>query len=231
MGFSLTDGVKYLLIWNVIFYLLQHFVLRRVALLGTPSFEHFFGLVPILVWKKLFVWQLFTYMFLHAANFFHILFNMFILFMFGGDLERIWGTRRFVTYYFFTGVGAGLLNVVLLPNSVIPIIGASGAIYGLLLAYAIYFPDRRIYLYFLFPVPVRLFVLILGAIALLSSISQPGDSIAHLAHLGGLVFGWIYLKWAGGWIDRWRVRRRRRHLRVVDFSNDRDRRNPPSSGF
>ena len=218
-GPALTDGVKYLLIWNVIFYLLQHFILAK----GVPgvglSMERFLGLVPVLVLKKLFIWQVVTYLFLHGG-FFHILFNMFALWMFGSDLERIWGTRRFLTYYFFTGVGAGILTLLFTPGSIVPTIGASGAVYGLLLGFAYYFPERRIYLYMLFPVSARVFVIIFGAIAFLSSISQQGSGIAHIAHLGGLVFGWIYIKWAGKYLDRLEARRRRNRLRVVDFRGD-----------
>ncbi len=218
-GPALTDGVKYLLIWNVIFFLLQHFILAK----GVPgvglSMERFLGLVPVLVLKKLFIWQVVTYLFLHGG-FFHILFNMFALWMFGSDLERIWGTRRFLTYYFFTGVGAGILTLLFTPGSIVPTIGASGAVYGLLLGFAYYFPERRIYLYMLFPVSARVFVIIFGAIAFLSSISQQGSGIAHIAHLGGLVFGWIYIKWAGKYLDRFEARRRRNRLRVVDFRGD-----------
>lgn len=239
LGSALTDGVKYLLIWNAIFFLLQFIlssgigflsgvVVLKVRLHGQlqmvsyaiNSIERLLGMVPALIWQKGFIWQTFTYMFLHGS-FFHILFNMFALWMFGSDLERIWGTRRFLTYYFFTGIGAGLLTMILTPHGAIPTIGASGAVYGLLLAFAIYFPHRRIFLYFLFPIPARIFVLIFGAIELMSSISQPGDSVAHLAHLGGLAFGWIYLKWAGRWLERWQGKWRRRHLRVVGF-DDRD---------
>jgi membrane associated rhomboid family serine protease len=223
VGSPLTEGVKYLLIWNGIFYLLQHFIVAGKSVVAGYPLEYLLGIVPVLVWKKLFVWQLFSYMFLHGGLF-HILFNMFALWMFGGDLERMWGTRRFITYYFFTGVGAGLMTVLFTPNGVIPTIGASGAIYGLLLAYALYFPERRVFLYFLIPVPVRIFVLVFGLIALLSSItSAGGGGIAHLAHLGGLVFGWIYLKWAGGAISRWQASRRRRHLHVVDSEDDQNR--------
>ena len=221
-GPALTEGVKYLLIWNVILYLLQHYVLPKQVFFGQYRFEHLLGLVPYLVWNKLFVWQIVSYMFLHGG-FFHILFNMFALWMFGSDLERIWGTRRFLTYYFFTGVGAGLLTILFTPSSIIATIGASGAVYGLLLAFAFYFPERRIYLYMLFPVSARVFVLIFGAIAFLSSISQAGDGIAHLAHLGGLAFGWVYIKWAGKYFDRFDARRRRQRIHVVDFRDD-DRR-------
>jgi rhomboid family protein len=139
-------------------------------------------------------------MFLHGGLF-HILFNMLALWMFGAELERIWGTRFFLKFYFVTGAGAGLLTVLfsLLPfgfarqlyGSVI--IGASGAIYGLLLAYALYFPDRPIYMWFVFPIPAKIFVLIMGAIAFYASLSQAGG-IANATHLGGLVVGYTYLK-------------------------------------
>jgi membrane associated rhomboid family serine protease len=242
LGGALTDGVKYLLVWNVIFYLLQHYLwgqgiaaLHHTYLVSVRaqgmltvypyevgSLETLLGLVPALVWQKGFLWQLGSYMFLHGG-FFHILLNMFALWMFGSDLERLWGTARFITFYFFTGIGAGLTTVLLTPHGFIPTIGASGAIYGILLAYALLFPERRVLLYFLFPVPVRLFVFVIGLIALLNSITQPGDSIANIAHLGGLIFGWVYLRGLDPsrlW-RRWSGRRRR--LRVVDFTRD-DRR-------
>ncbi len=241
-GFSLTEGVKILLVWNGILYLLQHFILsggigffehvtmvsvpmgegRQVAAYRVDRIEELLGMVPVLILQKGYIWQTVTYLFLHG-DFFHILFNMFALWMFGSDIERIWGTRRFLTYYFFTGIGAGLFSLLLTPNSAVPTIGASGAVYGILLAFAWFFPERRILLYFMFPIPARVFVLIFGAIELLASISQSGSSIAHLAHLGGLVFGYIYLKGGGAFLDNLMARRRRRRIRVVDFRDD-DRR-------
>ncbi|MCC7126358.1 MAG: rhomboid family intramembrane serine protease [Acidobacteria bacterium] len=144
-------------------------------------------------------WQPVTYMFLHSTSgFSHILFNMLALWMFGTELERKWGTRFFTKYYFITGIGAAFttLLVSLFSNDVYfsVTVGASGAIYGLLLAWAMYFPHRTIYLYFLFPIPARIFVLIIGAIALLSSFGGPGGGVAHATHLGGLVVGYLYLK-------------------------------------
>src|SRR5713101_5856883 len=120
------------------------------------------GLVPFHVVRNMWIWQLATYMFVHAGTF-HILFNMLALWMFGTELERIWGTRYFLKFYFVTGIGAAILTVLfsLLPFGFarqlqeVNIIGASGAIYGLLLAYAMYFPERRIYMYFLFPIPAK----------------------------------------------------------------------------
>jgi len=138
-----------------------------------PELTGLLGLEPSYVVRKLWVWQLGTYMFLHGGMF-HILFNMLALWMFGAELERIWGTPYFLKFYFVTGIGAGILTVLfsLLPFGVSQqlygsiVIGASGAIYGLLLAYALYFPNRPIYMYFVFPIPAKIFVLIMGAIAL-----------------------------------------------------------------
>jgi membrane associated rhomboid family serine protease len=138
-------------------------------------------------------------MFLHdTRGFSHILFNMLALWMFGTELERTWGTRFFTKYYFVTGIGAALttLLLALVSDSIYYslTVGASGAIYGLLLAWAMYFPQRTIYFYFLFPIPARVFVMIVGAIAFLSSLGGPGSGVAHIAHLGGLVVGYLYLK-------------------------------------
>jgi membrane associated rhomboid family serine protease len=177
----------------------------NVAMFLITSFAHgvveYLGLVPARVLHQFWVWQLATYMFLHGGVF-HILFNMLALWMFGAELERIWGTRYFLKFYFVTGIGAGLLTVVFstLPFSFAQqvqqsvIIGASGAIYGLLLAYALYFPDRPI-LMIVFWVPARICVAILGAIALFSSLSEAGGT-ANVTHLGGLLIAYLFLKGA-----------------------------------
>jgi membrane associated rhomboid family serine protease len=157
------------------------------------------GLIPTFVIHRLWVWQLATYMFLHDGIF-HILFNMLALWMFGAELERRWGTRYFLKFYFVTGIGAGALTVVfsLLPFEFAQhlqgsiIVGASGAIYGLLLAYAMYFPDRPILL-IVFWVPARTCVAILGGIAFVSSLSGP-SGVASATHLGGLLVGYLLLK-------------------------------------
>jgi membrane associated rhomboid family serine protease len=164
-----------------------------------PQLREYLGLMPMLVVHQFWVWQLATYMFLHAGLF-HILFNMLALWMFGAELERIWGTRYFLKFYLLTGVGAGALTVLfsLLPfgfaqqvqHSVI--VGASGAIFGLLLAYAMYFPERPILL-IVFWVPAKWCVTILGAIALFSSLSDTGGT-ANATHLGGLIVGYLLLK-------------------------------------
>ena len=185
-----SPAVKLLLIINV-----GAWVLNLIV----PAMTLRLGLSPQDVFTGFAFWQPFTYMFLHdTSGFSHILFNMLSLWLFGTELERRWGTRFFTKYYFVTGVGAALttLLVALVSDSAYYslTVGASGAIYGLLVAWAMYFPHRTIYFYFLFPIPARVFVAIVGAIAFLSSLGGPGGGIAHTAHLGGLVVGYIYLK-------------------------------------
>ena len=186
-----STTLKALIAANVVMFLVTTFARSVVPYLG---------LVPELVLHKFWVWQLATYMFLHGGIF-HIVFNMLALWMFGAELERIWGTRDFLKFYFVTGIGAGALTVLFstLPFSFAQqvqhsiVIGASGAIYGLLLAYALYFPDRPIYMYFVFPIPAKVFVAIMGAIAFFSSLSETGGT-ANATHLGGLIVGYLYLK-------------------------------------
>jgi membrane associated rhomboid family serine protease len=189
-GFSpLSTAIKALIGINVVMF---------VATMIAPSLQLQLGLVPMWVLHEKRVWQLLTYMFIHAGLF-HILFNMLALWMFGSELERIWGTRFFLKFYFITGVGAACLTVLvsLLPFGPMQqlyasdVVGASGAVYGLLLAYALYFPDRTIY-YIIFPMPARIFVLIAGAIAFLSSLSESGG-VANATHLGGLLVAYVYL--------------------------------------
>jgi membrane associated rhomboid family serine protease len=157
----------------------------------------YLGLVPGLVWHELFLWQLFTYIFLHG-NIPHILFNLLALWMFGGELENLWGSRRFSFYFFFCGIGAGIITVlctiVLTPQyQLIPVIGASGAIYGILLAFGWLFPNRQIYIYFLFPIPAKYFVIIFGLLEFIYFSRGVGGGISHITHLGGLVFGLFYM--------------------------------------
>jgi membrane associated rhomboid family serine protease len=168
-----------------------------VQMVAGNAVTYLLGLRPQDVVSEFRVWQLGTYMFLHAGAF-HILFNMLALWMFGAELERLWGTRYFLKYYFVTGIGAALLTVafayMLSPGlRTSYVVGASGAIYGLLLAYGLYFPDRPIYMYFVFPIPAKYFVMIMGALAFYSSVSESGG-VAHATHLGGLLIGYLYLK-------------------------------------
>jgi membrane associated rhomboid family serine protease len=189
----ISTALKAIIAINVIMFAMTSFVDSLVPRLG---------LVPTFVLHDAWVWQIATYMFLHGGVF-HIAFNMLALWMFGAELERIWGTRYFVKFYLVTGIGAGALTVLI---SLLPfefaqqlqrsiVIGASGAIYGLLLAYAMYFPDRPIYMYFVFPIPAKVFVAIMGAIAFFSSLSEAGG-VANATHLGGLLVAYVFLKGA-----------------------------------
>ena len=187
---GISPAVKLLLITNVVLFFMNMIVGDAMTLR--------LGLSPQAVFEQMALWQPVTYMFLHSTGGIgHILFNMLALWMFGTDLERTWGTRFFTKYYFITGIGAAATTMALgwFSDSIYYSItvGASGAIYGLLVAYAIYFPHRTIY-YIIFPIPARVFVIIAGAIAFLSSMGGPGGGVGHAAHLGGLVVGYLYLK-------------------------------------
>lgn len=218
----MTVAVKVLLWTNI-----GMFVVSWIA----PDIVVYLGLQPSAVIFRLRIWQPITYMFLHAGVS-HILFNMLALWMFGVDLERLWGRDFFLKFYFIAGTGAAATTMLLalapgelgatMWSSVT--IGASGAIYGLLVAYALYFPDRPIYIWALFPIPARVFVLIMGAIAFMSSIGGNQGSVANSAHLGGLVVGYLYLKTRGGHplaeiryrYVKWRMNRLRRRFDVHD---------------
>lgn len=188
---GLSPAIKILLIVNVVAYLVS---------LVVPTMVLVLGLSPRAVFEQLAVYQLVSYMFLHG-DIGHLLVNMLGLWMFGTELERTWGTRFFTKYYFVTGIGAGVITL-LWAMSPLPyaqsinysvVIGASGAIYGVLLAYAMYFPHRTVYMYFVFPLQAKYFVMIIGAITFLSSMGAGGSGVAHTAHLGGLVVGYVYL--------------------------------------
>lgn len=237
-----TKAVKWLVIINVVVWVSLVLVLQQFVLGSNIVFEYF-ALVPYQVLTKFWVWQLFTYMFLHSTSVFHILFNMLVLWWCGSELEQRWGSRFFVTYYLVCGVGAGLIYFLgttfyaLISsggsaNMMAPLVGASGATYGLLLAYGILFGDRMIYFMMLFPMKARYFVMILGAVELFTMMdSGSGSQVANLAHLGGLVVGFLFLSF----IARWRARRssptskRGRRLKLV-VDNERPAADQPEKG-
>jgi membrane associated rhomboid family serine protease len=216
----ITPAVKAIIWANVALFVISLFV---------PAIIDYLGLTPAAVVQRAWIWQPATYMFLHA-NAMHILFNMLGVWMFGVELERMWGTKFFARFYALTGVGAGLTVILssLVPvdalraTYVLPTIGASGALYGLLMAFAMYFPDRPILMFLLFPVPAKYFVMILGGLAFLVA---PGSQVSNAAHLGGLVFGYVYLKTrhgGGGSVSaelkyrylKWKMNRLRRKFDV-----------------
>jgi membrane associated rhomboid family serine protease len=197
-GYGLTPVIKRLIIIMAAVYFLQTLVSSQIII--------YLGLVPYLVWNHYFLWQLFTYIFLHGGIS-HLLFNLLALWMFGGELENYWGSRKLTTYFFLCGIGAGICTILFTPGPYqrIPVIGASGAIYGLLLAFGWLFPNRLIYIYFLFPIPAKYFVILFGLIEFFSSLEgRAGGGVAHITHLGGLIFGLIYIGYP--WI-RQKIRR------------------------
>ena len=212
-------GIKWLLISNTAVFL--------IWTLGPIGFQqdvlNYFALNKVISIRL--VWQLFTYLFLHGGVF-HLVFNMLALWMFGSPLESDWGTRRFLRYYFICGVGAGLFDLVL--NLILgggrPTIGASGAIYGVLLAFGVCYPEQTVLMNFLFPIKAKYMVAIYAAIALYSSLGV-NSGVSNIAHLGGMVVGFVYLKtrlprmnvrmpdWQGAY-RQWKLERAKRKFQV-----------------
>jgi membrane associated rhomboid family serine protease len=188
-------GIKWLLISNTVIFLI----------VGLGPFDprqvfFYFGLNKFLSHgvdghnAYMLLWQLVTYQFLHGGVF-HLVFNMLALWMFGSPLESDWGTNRFLRYYFVCGVGAGICDVVLsgITGGVAPTIGASGAIYGVLLAFGVCYPEQTVLMNFLFPIKAKYMVMIYAAIALYGSMGI-NSGVSNIAHLGGMAVGFIYLK-------------------------------------
>ena len=179
---NFTNVIRALISINAALFLLRYFMVDQFDLLnlGLSSSPKF--------------WQPLTYMFIHG-DFFHIFMNMFVLWMFGTEMESIWGSKKFLQYYLITGIGSGLVWLSFnYGNTYSVLIGASGAIYGILLAYGLMFPNRKVLIYFLFPVKVKYFVIFLAAVAFVSSIDSSGSNISHLTHLSGMVIGFLFLK-------------------------------------
>ncbi|HDI52038.1 MAG TPA: rhomboid family intramembrane serine protease [Bacteroidetes bacterium] len=205
LGGRLTPGVKYLLVANVIVYILQ--LVFRAPML------RLFGLSSFMVLHNLAIWQFVSYMFLHGG-FFHIFFNMFVLWIFGSEVERAWGTKPFLKYYFITGIGAGICSFLFSLSMHTITIGASGAIYGVMLAFAMMYPDRIITLLLFLIIPISMkakhLVTLMAVISIFSGITNlfgGSDGVAHFAHLGGMLVGYLYLK------SDWRLAAAREYLR------------------
>jgi len=196
-----TDAIKILVSVNFGIFLLQ--TIARTEGIFFPLF----GLVPKRVWSEFMLWQPFTYLFFHGGIW-HVLINMFVLWMFGSELERLWGKEHFLKFYFVTGVGAGLVTMVFGLNSMTPIVGASGAVYGVLLAYGLTYPNRTVYLYGIIPIKSLWFVIGIGVIAFMSSFDNVSQ-ISHLTHLSGMVIGYLMLKHPVRFNDLWFTIRKR----------------------
>ena len=240
--FYVTPAIKFLLIANFAVFIFEALLYRFS---GPPAYGEllqWFGLVPARV--ILYLWQPFTYLFLHdLGSIWHILMNMFTLWMFGRELELVWGRNRFLRYYFMTGVGAGLINVIVkmapalfgqgIPRTAyIPTIGASGAIFGILVACAILFPGRRVYV---FPLPVplsmRTVVILMTVVTFLGTFGLGADNVSHLCHLGGMLVGFVYLR-RGSFlyslrnsVSDWQHRRNQRRFQIYLGKHRKD---PPS---
>ncbi|MFQ5498674.1 MAG: rhomboid family intramembrane serine protease [Candidatus Zixiibacteriota bacterium] len=179
---ALSPFIKIMLIANGAMFVVQQFSPGLVGVLGlTPAL--FFSQFPNLLYQPL------TYMFLHGGLG-HIFFNMFALWMFGTEIEYTWGARRFGRFYILAGLAGAILTLVVQSSQPFPVIGASAAVYGVLIAYWVMFPQRYLYLYFLFPVKVK--YAIPGMMLLGFFFAGPG--VAHMAHLGGALLGLIYVK-------------------------------------
>ena len=207
-GFTFFPPViKNLLIINALVFLFQNIgdnILIDSGFTLSDILTKFFSLIPIggfiagrigpeIIEWSFYPWQLVTYQFMHGS-FTHILFNMFMLWMFGMEIEHLMGSKKFLIFYLLCGVGAGLLQILLSPvlsNSLAPTIGASGAVYGVMIAFAMFFPDRYILIYFLIPIKAKYLIAILIVFEFLS-INEP-SFVAHLAHIGGAVTGFIFL--------------------------------------
>ena len=227
---STPDVIKYLMIANVGVYILQHVV---------PGFSDWFAVFPVRVWEQGFFWQPATYMWLHAPNsVFHLLFNMFALWMFGSPVASYWGEKKFIRYYLICGIGAGVL-IALWPAVLhvmdmttvqyyVPTLGASGAVYGVLLAYSMLWPDRTIMLLFP-PIPIKALWFI-PFLFFMEFFSGPSN-VSHVGHLGGVFVGWILLQRMGVTTGfgpkqlkyRYRRWKMRRNLRAVQDEQRRER--------
>jgi membrane associated rhomboid family serine protease len=239
----ITPAVKVIVIVCSAVYLLE----ALLYLIFSPrvyfQFILWFGLVPEAVTHGLRIWQPFTYLFVHDILYkppLHLLLNMFMLWMFGRELEVLWGKRRFYTYFFVTGVGAGLVNVIIktIPvffghaPSEIPTIGASGAVFGILIANAVLFPDRQIYLIpFPITIAMRPYVAVMAGIEFFGTLGIGGDGVSHICHLGGMLVGYLYLRRGtflyglrNSYTD-WRSQRTRKRFEV--FMN-KHKKEPPS---
>ncbi len=198
-GGLLPQGIKILLILNVAVYILfwwlspaevKQFIYEKLFLWPTGG--------PSNAPSHFYFWQLITYQFIHAKDIFHILFNMFALWMFGVEIERTWGTSKFIIFYLLSGIGAGLTQIFIAPmlSEAGPTIGASGAVFGILVAYALMFPNRPVFMFPIFiPIPAKYFVLGYAAINLLMALNPGSANIAWFAHIGGAVTGFLLFKY------------------------------------
>ena len=239
-----TPAIRWLIVANCAVFAFEELLILTSQEGTVRKLFEWFGLMPYAVVTGLRLWQPATYLFLHEG-FLHLLFNMFTLWMFGRDLEGTWGKKRFLQYYFLTGIGAGVCGLLV---NLIPVlwgvplgmgvtIGASGAIYGILMANAMLYPDRQVWL---IPLPITnsksMCVRIWGAIAFFSTLQGAATGVSHIAHLGGLLAGYLYLRrgsffyHARNRYTDWRQRRLRKKFEVY-MREHRDEPPAPPGGW
>jgi membrane associated rhomboid family serine protease len=210
-GFSFFPPViKNLLIINGVVFFIQIFgdqistgtgltfsdiIMKYFALMPLEGFEAGRRGIEPIVWN-FYPWQLISYQFMHiTSGIGHILFNMFALWMFGMEIENMWGSKKFLTFYLLCGVSAGIFHLILSPilsGAGVPTIGASGAIYGVLIAFGVIFPNRYIFLYFLIPIKAKYLITFMILLEIFA-VNSAGSTVAHLAHLGGALAGFIFI--------------------------------------
>lgn len=237
-----TLCVKWLIIINLACWFLLISIIQRFFM-KTDDIYHIFGFVPSLI-DQFYIWQFFTYMFIHSTGIFHILFNMMVLWMFGSELEQLWGRKFFLNYYLVCGVGSALvyftgvkLYSIFGGHSIImdiPVVGASGAVFGLLLAYGWIFGERLVLFMFVFPMKARTFTILIAAVELMTVLSAGfGSPVANLAHLGGLLSGFLFLKFRSisqktkmGNLFRFRQKILKKNIRIVENEEEPDSSTP-----
>jgi membrane associated rhomboid family serine protease len=227
-NFKLTPAVRWLLIVNVAIYLCELVVARIEGGLEILSFDLAISYDRVFTGE---IWQVLTYMFLHdPRGISHILWNMLMLWMFGSPLEQFWGPRRFLKFYFLTGIGAALSILFvawLVPSQrSVPTLGASGALYALLVAFGFLFPNNLVYLFGLFPIKGKHLVLLFIGIGVLQSLTLSAADVSLAAHFGGMLAGGLLVTGAWkpkkifGWIKVWWLRQRyhklKRRIQLVE---------------
>ncbi len=235
---TLTPAVRFFLIlhiavWFVVQVVLEGFVLKSDVISASLA------LTPIRIINDFSVWQFVTYMFLHSLQVSHILFNMLILWFFGSELEERWGSKTWSLFYLGSGIGAGIfyfITVALLGNFTTflsesmyaPVVGASGALFGLMLAYGITFGERPVAFMMVFPMKAKYFVMLMGIVQFSSLLTtrERGSDVAYLAHLGGLLAGYIIFKYMG-WKQNRQQKTGGRSLRLVVNNEEKRRKNEP----
>ena len=231
-----TPCVRVLIIVNLVCWFFLVAIIQKFFI-KTDLIYHVFGFVPSMVDNYFFIWQFFTYMFIHSSGVFHILFNMMVLWMFGSELEQLWGRKFFLTYYLTCGVGSALVYFIgvklyslfggIPAVQHVPVVGASGAVFGLLLAYGLIFGHRLVLFMFIFPMKARTFTLLIAGVELMTMLGAGfGSPVANLAHLGGLLSGFLFLNSRSFW-QKWKDRdmvshhrRYKKKFKILNGSKD-----------